>query len=342
MLVNLTAGGRRLGIRGLASEVGSRVIDNQMIAEVSDTSDEWIRSHTGIRRRRLTLPEQPTSDLLVSVGRRAMAQAKVTPDEIDLLVVATITPDNLLPATSAKVHAALGLTEAVSFDLNAGGCANALYALVTSVCLINGSDFRNALVLVGDKMSHLIDWTNRNCNYFFGDGAAAVVLSPVKQGGLRMAVLVTDGTEYETAWVPVGGSDAPLNAESLARGHNKITLKGSRIRDLFLNRLPDEIDELLSATKTSVADLDAVFFHQANLFVLEDLLVRIGLPRDKTITTVEDYGNTGGSSVLTALEHAVSSGRLRPRDTAMLAAMGAGFQWGAVLLDWADADDFHR
>lgn len=342
MLIDLGDGTRRLGIRAVASELGTNTMSNFALAELCDTSDEWIQEHAGIRQRRISLPQESTSDLLVRAARRALNRARLEPADVDLLVVATITPDNPMPATSAKIHATLGLTKAVSFDMNAGGCANALYALVSSACLAKGSHFRNVLVVVGDKMSEMVDWTNRNCNYFFGDGAAAVVLSPVDESGLRMGLLATDGNEYETAWIPDGGSASPLDAESLMQGGNKIILKGRRIKQLFLSRLPQAVYSLLDACDTSVSDLDAAYFHQANLRVLEQVCEAIALPVSKTVMTVQDYGNTGGSSVLIALEHGVASGQLRPGDTVMLAAMGAGFQWGAMVLDWVDADAFHH
>jgi 3-oxoacyl-[acyl-carrier-protein] synthase-3 len=301
-----------------------------------DTSDEWIVTRTGIRERRIAGPDESTSDMAVKAAAAALADAGLSPADIDLLVVATITPDLTMPATACMVQAKLGLpTTAACFDLNAA-CSGFLYALDTACAMIGSGRYRHALVIGVEKLSTIVDWNDRTTCVLFGDGAGAVVVGPSTRTnvgllGTRLGAL---GENVDLLYIPGGGSAAPATPESLAAGAHTIKMKGKEVFKLAVRIMEESARDILEQHGLRADQIDCVVPHQANLRIIEAIAQYLELPLDRFFINVGRYGNTSAASIPLALDEARRAGRIKAGDLTLLVAFGAGLTYGSALIRW--------
>jgi len=321
-------------ITGWGMYAPSRIMTNDDLARLVDTSDEWIVSRTGIRERRIASDDETTMTLSVHAARDALAVAGVDPAEIDLVIVATCSPDYPLPATSVTVATALGATRAAGFDLQAA-CSGFLFGLATGSSFIRSGMYRRVLVIGVEILSRFLDWTDRNTCVLFGDGAGAVLLEASNEpGGLLGFDLYSDGTGYEGIIVPAGGSACPASPQTAAEGKHFIRMAGREVYKYATRQLAESASAALRDAGLSVDQIDQFVFHQANLRIIESVQRQLAIPAEKTYINIEKYGNTSAASVPMALVEAVAAGRVKPGDRILMVAFGAGYTAGAAVLQW--------
>jgi len=318
-------------IRGCGSYLPERIVTNDDLARMVDTSDDWIVERTGIRERRIAAEGEQTSDLAVAAARRALEDAGTDVAEIDLVIVATATPDLTFPATAALVQAELGMERGFAFDLQAV-CSGFVYALATADNFIKAGQVRHALVIGAEIFSRILDWDDRSTCVLFGDGAGAVVLSaeegagtPADRGVLG-SHLHSDGRFKDLLYTDGGTASTGISG--------KVRMRGREVFRHAVSKLSAVIDEALAAAGLTAADLDWVVPHQANRRILDGTARKMGLPPEKVIVTVDLHANTSAASIPLALDAAVHDGRIRRGDLLLLEAMGGGLTWGACLVRW--------
>jgi 3-oxoacyl-[acyl-carrier-protein] synthase-3 len=321
-------------ITGWGMYAPSRVMTNDDLTRLVDTTDEWIVTRTGIRERRIAAEDETTTTLSVHAARDALAVAGVDASEVDLVIVGTCSPDYPLPATAVLVATELGATRAAGFDLQAA-CSGFLFALATGSSFIRSGMYRHVLVIGVEVLSRFINWSDRNTCVLFGDGAGAVLLSASDQpGGLLGADLFSDGTGCQAIIVPGGGSAQPATADSVAANQHYIQMLGREVYKYATRRLADSAVNALRDAGLTVDDIDQFVFHQANLRIIESVQERLGIPGDKLFINIEKYGNTSAASVPMALVEAVAAGRIKPGDRLLMVAFGAGYTAGAAVVEW--------
>ncbi len=321
-------------ITGWGMYAPPRVMTNEDLTKLVDTSDEWIVSRTGIHERRIAGDDETTSSLSINAARDALAVAGMDPSQLDLVIVATCSPDYPLPATSVTVATALGATHAAGFDLQAA-CSGFLYGLATGSSFIRSGMYRNVLVIGVEVLSRFIDWTDRNTCVLFGDGAGAVLLEASDQpGGLIGFNLYSDGTGFEGIIVPAGGSVCPASPTTTAEGQHFIRMAGREVYKYATRQLADSAVAALRDAGLGVADVDQFVFHQANLRIIENVQKALSIPEEKTYINIEKYGNTSAASVPMALAEAIAAGRIKQGDKVLMVAFGAGYTAGAAVVEW--------
>jgi len=322
------------GITGVGSYLPERVLTNSDLEEMVDTTEDWIVTRTGIKERRIALPEQATSDLALIAGERALADAGVSPEELDLVIVATATPDTIFPSTACLVQDKLGATKAAAFDLSAG-CTGFVYALVTGSQFIISGMYRNVLVIGAECLSRIVNWQDRKTCVLFGDGAGAVVLSPVPQGsGLLSFLLRSDGSKGPTLVLPAGGSRLPAAKETVEQKLHTIHMDGPEVFKFAVRVMSQASLEVLKDAGLHSSDIDFFIPHQANIRIIESAARRLGLPMEKVLINLDRYGNTSAASIPIAMAEAVHSGRLKKGDHIVMMGFGAGLTWGAAVVRW--------
>ena len=321
-------------ITGWGMYAPSRVLTNDELATMVDTSDEWIVTRTGIKERRIAADDETTTTLSVYAARDALAVAGVDASEVDLVIVGTCSPDYQLPATAVLVATELGATRAAGFDLQAA-CSGFLYALATGSGFIRSGMYRNVLVVGVEVLSRFINWQDRNTCVLFGDGAGAVLLSASDQpGGLLGWDLFSDGTGCEGIIVPAGGSRRPASIETVEAKLHYIQMAGRDVYKYATRQLADSAKNALRQAGLTVADVDQFVFHQANLRIIEHVERELGIPEEKVFVNIEKYGNTSAASVPMALAEAVAAGRIQLGDRILMVAFGAGYTAGAAVVEW--------
>ncbi len=325
-------------IAGVGGYVPRKTLTNQDLARRVDTSDEWIVSKTGVRQRQICEPDEAPSDLGWQAALDCLEMAGVDRKAVDLIVVACATPDQSQPAVACIVQEKLGLSErqCPAFDVNSV-CAGFVFALdvAQSMMLANPSRYRHALVIGSDAFSKILNWDDRRTCVFFGDGAGAVLLSQVEGSDRRIHFrLGSDGRGRRCIEVPAGGTRTPVTAEVLERRLNTFTMDGPRVWDFAVSTVPRTIQALLAEQSLTPADLDLLVLHQSNLRMIEAIMKSLGLPMERTATTVETLGNTAAASIPLTLKKAWSTGQLRRGSRVMLCGFGGGLSWGAALLEW--------
>jgi 3-oxoacyl-[acyl-carrier-protein] synthase-3 len=328
-----TADGVRVSITGLGCHVPERVVTNDELSTMMDTSDEWIRERTGIRERRIAEPEEALSDLCVPACEDALEQAGLRADEIDLIIVATVTPDMAFPSTGAILADRLGATDAAAYDLSAG-CTGFMYALAQGYGMLAGGRAQRALNGGGDLLSKLMDWTVRSTAVLFGDGAGAVVLERVPDGGFLGFELGADGSGGPQLYLPAGGSRTPATAESVADRLHFVQMNGREVFKFATRVLVSSAEAVLAECGRSIEDVDVYVPHQANVRIIEHARQKLGIPEEKTVIDVDRYGNTSSGSIPLALADAKADGRLRAGRLVLMTGMGAGLTWGSGLIEW--------
>ena len=318
-------------IRGMGSYVPEDTVDNLHLSTKVDTSDEWIRSRTGIQERRFATDEQATSDLAFKAAQRAIADAKIDKSQIDLVVVATITPDMSFPSTACLLQDKLGLEKVASFDLEAA-CSGFLYALDVADALVSSGRYQNALVVGAEKMSSILDWEDRTTCVLFGDGAGAAVLSKDGSGPQLLGFHCgADGSNPSLLCQPGGGSRNPASLDSIQNRQHYLKMNGREIFKSAVRVMDSASRYILEQTGHNIEDLDLVIPHQANVRIVESLSHRMGLPMEKFFCNLNKYGNTSAASVPIAFDEACKAGRLKDGTLGLLVAFGAGLTWSSTL-----------
>ncbi|MBX9635080.1 MAG: ketoacyl-ACP synthase III [Magnetospirillum sp.] len=318
----------RSHIVGCGSYLPSRVVTNRELAATVDTSDEWIVERTGIRQRHIAAEGETTSDLATAAALKALEMAEIKGADVDLLVLATATPDNTFPATAARVQQRIGMTGGFAFDVQAV-CSGFIYALSVADSFIKSGQVRNAVVIGAETFSRILDWSDRGTCVLFGDGAGAVVLRGAAESGANTdrGVLSThlhsDGRHYDLLKVDGG----PSSSQTV--GH--LRMEGREVFRHAVVNLTEVVGEALRANNLTAADIDWVVPHQANRRILEGTAKKLGFPMDKMVVTVERHANTSAASIPLALAEAVGDGRIKRGDLLLLEAMGGGFTWGSAL-----------
>jgi 3-oxoacyl-[acyl-carrier-protein] synthase-3 len=324
---------RHAAVAGLGSVLPDRVVPNAEFERLVDTSDEWIRDRTGIGERHFAAEGEATSDLAVRAGRAALETAGVAPEQLDLIVCATLTPDTPIPAASVWVQRKLGIA-APAFDLNAA-CAGFSYALSTATAFVESGQAETVLVIGAEILSRVMDFTDRTTCVLFGDGAGAVVLRRSETPGVLGSVLGADGTAAELLIIPAGGSAEPASHGSVdARDH---TIRMPRGRDVFKRAVVEMANacrQLLDKSGYTADDVDVLIPHQANARIMVAVAERLGIGLDRAVVDVETVGNTSAASIPIALDRAWRAGRIRVGDLVLLTSFGAGLAWGANLIRW--------
>ncbi len=334
----MTAGTlRRAGILGVGSYVPSQVVTNDDLAQRIDTSDEWIRSRTGIRARRIAAPDEATSDLAAAAGQRALADAGLQPSDLDLIVVATSTPDypGSFPSTAAVVQESLGAKRAAAFDLGAV-CAGFAYALHVVANLVSAGAYRHVLVVGAETFSRILDWEDRNTAVLFGDGAGAAIVGEVSEGGYLGGVLGADGSGGPLLQVAAGGSRTPLSPACLESRRNTISQNGKEVYKFAVQIMGEAAAQAVESVGHRTTDVDLFIPHQANIRIIQKAAERMGLPMEKVFVNLDRYGNTSAASIPLALDEAVKAGRVQPGHLVVLVGFGAGLTWGANVLRWSE------
>ena len=319
---------------GLGSYVPERILTNADLEAMVDTTDEWIVSHTGMKERHLAAPEQATSDLAFEAATAALRDAQVSADSIDLIVVATVTPDMPFPNVSSLLQGRLGATNAGAFDLGVG-CTGFIYALAAAAGMIQGGVINRALVIAAETLSRIVDWKDRSTCVLFGDGAGAMVLDAGEPGeGLKAFELKADGTNGQYLRIRAGGSRKPLTPELLLAGENLLEMEGHEVFKLAVRGCPEVSEAVMRKAGLTHEDIDWAVFHQANRRILEAVARRLEIPDERVVCDVESYANTSAATIPLAMDDLYKQGKLKTGDNLLLAAFGAGFSVAGALLQW--------
>jgi 3-oxoacyl-[acyl-carrier-protein] synthase-3 len=323
-------------ILGTGSYAPDRIMSNDEISKLVDTSDEWIRARSGIRERRIAAPDEATSDLAVKAAQRALENAGVSASEIDLIIVSTITPDFPMPATACVVQHKLGApTTAACFDLNAA-CSGFIYGLDTACAMVSSGRYRRALVIGAEKLSSVVDWQDRGTCMLFGDGAGAAVIGPGETPGVGLlgTKLGALGEDADLLYIPAGGSRTPVSGETVSKGGQYIKMKGKEVFKLAVRVMEEAARDILEQQGVSAHQIGLVIPHQANLRIIEAIAQYLELPVERFFVNVDRYGNTSAASIPIALDEARRSGRVKSGDLTLLVAFGAGLTYGSALIRW--------
>jgi 3-oxoacyl-[acyl-carrier-protein] synthase III len=323
------AQGQPISITGLGAYVPDRVLTNDELSTIVDTNDAWITERTGIKERRIAAPEEALTDMALPAARAALAQANVEAKDLDLLICATVTPDMMFPTSSALLADALEAPDAAAYDLLAG-CTGFMYAVAQAYGMMAAGLARRALVVGGDVLSRILDWTDRSTLVLFGDGAGAVVLEHVDRPGFLGFELGADGGGGVHLSLPGSGSRKLEDAE--ANGY--VHMNGREVFKFATRVLVSSAEAVLETCGVSVDDVDVYVPHQANVRILDHAAQKLGIPRERMVVNVDRYGNTSSGSIPLALADAQRDGRLKKGDLVLMTGMGAGLTWGSGLMEW--------
>ncbi|WP_308860050.1 beta-ketoacyl-ACP synthase III [Paenibacillus endoradicis] len=322
-----------VGILGTGKYVPEQVLTNKDLEQMVETNDEWIVTRTGIKERRIAASDEATSDLAFKAAEQAIANAGLTVDDIDLIIVATVTPDMSFPSTACLVQARLG-AKCPAFDLSAA-CSGFIYSLVTGNGLIQSGLYKRILVIGAETLSRITDYTDRNTCILFGDGAGAVVIGEVPAGrGFQSFEIGADGTGGELLKVSGGGSRKPASAETVANKEHSIYMAGNEVFKFAVRIMGNAAESAIEKAGLTKADIDLLVPHQANIRIIQSSLNRLELSEDKAMINLDKYGNMSAASIPVALAEAVEQGRVKEGDKLCLVGFGGGLTWGATVIVW--------
>lgn len=325
---------RPVSIVGVGSYLPQRILTNADLAQMVDTSDEWIVTRTGIKERHIAAKEQATSDLAVEAARRALAQAGVAPQELDMILVATITPDMFFPSTSCFVQKALGAANAACFDLQAA-CSGFLFAMATARQFIATRSAETVLIIGAEKLSCITDWEDRSTCVLFGDGAGAAVLrSRPGERGIISCVMGSDGNLSHLLSMPGGGSRNPASEQTIKDRLHYLKMAGKEVFKHAVNSMLNAANQALEQSHLTIDQMKCIIPHQANVRIVQAIGERLGAPIEKYYINLPHTGNMSAASIPVALDEAVRSGFIRKGDIVLLMAFGGGFTWAASVLEW--------
>jgi len=326
---------RSVGILGTGSYTPERVLTNFDLEKMVDTSDEWIVTRTGIRERRICAPDQASSDLAYEAAVKALEKAKVKPEQLDMIIVATITPDMSFPSTACLLQDRLGAKKAAAMDL-AAACTGFLYGITTASQFIANGLYEYVLVIGVETLSKITNYKDRNTCVLFGDGAGAAVLGPVRDGyGFQAFELGSDGSGGPLLSLPAGGSRIPASVESIEKDLHYIAMNGSEVFKFAVRVMNSATEAVLAKAGLEKDDIDLLVPHQANKRIIDSAVQRFGLSEDKVVINLDRYGNMSSASIPVALDEALEAGRIKEGDNLVLVGFGGGLTWGAALLKWS-------
>lgn len=313
----------------------SRVVTNEELAESVETSDEWIRTRTGIERRHVAGSHETTAQMSIEAARAALRVADANPRDIDLIIVGTATPDHIFPPTACQVQDALGATRAGAFDLNAG-CSGFVYALVMGHQAIASGEHQLVLVIGADTLTRTVDWQDRTTCILFGDGAGAVLLRASEgPAGVLATLLGSDGSGSDLLVIPAGGSAMPASRETVEKGLHYLRMDGRQVFRFATRTMPRAVTQVLRKAGLGIADAELIIPHQANLRIITTSAKRLRVPLERFAINLQEYGNTSAASVPLALCEAIEAGRIRPGQNIVMVGFGAGLTWAAAALKWS-------
>lgn len=324
----------RARIIGTGSYAPEMVLTNDELSKRIDTTDEWIATRTGIRQRRIAKQGEFTSDMAAAAAKRALEMAGVRPEELDLIVVGTISGDMPMPSCASFVQHKLG-ARGPAFDVSAA-CAGSIYGLSIADKFVRTGSAKRALVVGVELLSRLIDWDDRNTCVLFGDAAGAMLIAPETEGdrGILSTHLDCDGSLTEILMIPGGGSVHPASHEMIEQRLHKVKMNGREVYKVAVRSLVETVEKTLAMNRMTAADVQHVIPHQANIRIVDTVLERLGVPREKAVINIDRYGNTSSASVPVTLDEAVRGGRIKPNDVVAMMAIGAGMAWGSALMRW--------
>lgn len=322
-----------IALRGTGSCLPARVLPNAEFARTLDTSDEWIQTRTGIRERRIAGPGETTATMGLTAARQALEMADLSPQDLDLIICATVTPEMMFPSTACFIQAGLGCRPVAAFDLLAA-CSGFVYGLAVGSQFVRTGAYRNVLVVGAETLSRIVDYSDRGSCILFGDGAGAAVLSATREPGrgLRYFRLYADGHNYELLHLPGGGSRYPASVQTVTDGLHFMKINGREVYKFAVTRMQELIQEAMSDCRLTVDDIAMVIPHQVNQRIIDSAVRHMNFPPEKVMGNLERYGNTSAASVPIALNEAVRAGRLGPGDTVLLVAFGGGFTWASAVV----------
>ncbi len=324
----------RAAILGLGVHIPTRILTNDDLAKLVETTDEWIVQRTGIRTRHVAEPDQAASDLGVPASLAALREAGVAATDLDLIICATTTPDMIFPATACLIQDRIGATGAGAFDLLAA-CSSFVYGVITAAELIESGVHKHVLVVGAEVLTKLVDWNDRTTCVLIGDGAGAVILGPSRNGGgILSSVVGADGSAGDLLKLPAGGSRIPISREAIEQGLHRARMDGQAVFRLAVQVVPAAIQQVVRQAGLTLEDIACIVPHQANQRILEAVARSMGLPLDRFVSTIETYGNTSAASVPISIWEARRAGRIKDGDHLVLVAFGGGFTWAACSLTW--------
>jgi 3-oxoacyl-[acyl-carrier-protein] synthase-3 len=323
-------------IAGVGHYVPERVLTNADLEKLVDTSDEWIVSRTGMRERHIARDDEPTSDMGLAAARLALERSGMTPQDIQCVIVATVTPDYLFPATASVIAAKLGIAGVAAFDIEIA-CSGFIYGLTVAAGLVRSGVYRRVLLIGAEKLSSITNYADRNTAVLFGDGAGAVILAASEHEGFLSSHLGSDGRQPDLLYIPSGGTVTPLKDGDIALGKAKMVMKGREVFRFAVNKMIEATDAALAQANLTHADISYVIPHQANARIIDAAAKHLNVLADRVIITVDRYGNTSSASIPIALSETFAAGKLHEGDIIIFVGFGGGLSWGAVAWKWSVA-----
>lgn len=322
-------------IAGTGFYVPKQIMTNEDLTKIVDTSDEWITTRTGIKERRIAAKDEMTSDMAAEASRMAMKNAGITADDIDLIICSTVTPDTVFPSTACWIQHKINAKKAAAFDIQAA-CAGFVYGIEIGRAFITSGIYRNILVIGADKLTSLVDWTDRNTCVLFGDGASAVVLQPAKEGkrGILKTILAADGSFHDILNIPGGGCRIPISQELIDNRQYFIKMNGKETFKQAVTSMCQAAVDTLKMAGLKSSDLALVIPHQANHRIIDAVAQRIGVTDERLVVNIHKYGNTSAASIGIGLHEAVVADRLKPGDLILMVAFGGGLTWACTIIEW--------
>lgn len=326
---------KKTGIIGVGKYLPEQVLTNADLEKMVDTTDEWITSRTGIKERRIASDNEATSDMAVKAAKEALKNANLEPEDIDLIIVATITPDMFFPSTACQVQYKLGASKIAAFDISVA-CSGFIYGIAIADQFIKSGVYKHALVIASEKLSSVTDWEDRDTCVLFGDGAGAAVLGPVETGGILNTCLGADGSKGELLQLPAGGSRMPASIKTVENKLHTIKMEGNVLFKHAVKIMADAALKVTEPLGLTGDDIKLIIPHQANKRILDAVAKRLGVdPKKKVYLNIEKYGNMSAASSAVALTEAVEEGRIEKGDVILMDAFGGGLTWGALVIEWS-------
>lgn len=325
---------RSAKIVGIGSYVPPRILTNKDLEKMIDTSGEWIIERTGVEERHIADDNIAASDIGLEAARRALEAARVNPEELDLIIVATISPDFVFPATACLIQDRLGAERAAAFDLEAA-CSGFIYALSVAKAFIASGEYDTVLVIASEVLSKFTDWKDRATCILFGDGAGAAVLKPVAgDQGILSTYLRADGGSWDLLWLPAGGSRTPATHDSIDKRLHYMKMEGNKVFKIAVQSMQQAALEGIKRAGVKIEELSLLIAHQANVRIINVVAKRLGLPLEKVFINLDKYGNTSAASIPLALDEAIKKGKIKKGDLVILVAFGGGFTWASCVMRW--------
>jgi len=321
------------GILGLGCYLPSKKITNTDLEKIVDTSDQWIMTRTGIKERRIASKEEATSDLGVAASKIAIEDAGLKPDDIDLIITATITPDMFFPATACIIQDKIGAKNAAAFDINAA-CSGFVFGMIIAQQFVNTGVYNNVLVVGAEKLTSIVDWTDRSTCILFGDGAGACVIGRSKERNIISSFMGADGSRGDLLKVPAGGSRLPTTLETVKDKLHFLKMEGNEVFKIAVRVMADAANQATKKIGLGCDDIKLLIPHQANIRILLAVAKKLGLPEEKIFMNIEKYGNMSAASTAVALVEACKEGRIKKGDNVVLVAFGGGLTYGAAVIKW--------